>query len=107
MIGETSKSRLKQDVYRSGLPETENRVAARWLLRRLRDGAAAGHRRFARRDCTATGGRQTGRLFLPFDARVGRKLTDSVTLSVEIGAPIIKDYPVYNFKTQVRLNLTF
>ena len=50
---------------------------------------------------------QTGRLFLPFDARVGRKLTDSVTLSVEIGAPIIKDYPVYSFKTQVRLNLTF
>jgi hypothetical protein len=50
---------------------------------------------------------QTGRLFLPFDARIGRKLTDNVVLSLEIGAPIIKDYPVYDFKTQVRLNLTF
>jgi hypothetical protein len=28
-------------------------------------------------------------------------------MSVEIGVPIIKDYPVYNFKTQVRLNLTY
>jgi hypothetical protein len=50
---------------------------------------------------------QTGRLFLPFDARVGRKLSDNVALSVEIGVPIIKDYPVYNFKTQVRLNVTY
>lgn len=50
---------------------------------------------------------QTGRLFLPFDARVGRKITDNVALSVEVGVPIIRDYPVYNFKTQVRLNLTF
>jgi hypothetical protein len=50
---------------------------------------------------------QTGRLFLPFDARIGRKLSDNLVMSVEIGVPIIKDYPVYNFKTQVRLNLTY
>jgi hypothetical protein len=50
---------------------------------------------------------QTGHLFLPFDARIGRKLTDNLVLSVELGVPIIKDYPVYNFKTQVRLNLTY
>jgi hypothetical protein len=50
---------------------------------------------------------QTGRLFLPFDARVGRKLSDNAALSLEVGVPIIKDYPVYNFKTQVRLNLTY
>jgi hypothetical protein len=50
---------------------------------------------------------QTGRLFLPFDARVGRNLTDHVALSLEVGVPIIKDYPVYNFKTEVRLNVTF
>jgi hypothetical protein len=50
---------------------------------------------------------QTGRLFLPFDARVGRKLTDNSVVSLEIGVPIIKDYPVYNFKTALRLNLTF
>ena len=50
---------------------------------------------------------QTGRLFLPFDARVGRKLNDHTALSFEVGVPIIKDYPVYNFKAQVRLNVTF
>jgi hypothetical protein len=50
---------------------------------------------------------QTGRLFLPLDVRVGRKLSDHAAISLEIGAPIIKDYPVYNFKSEVRLNLTF
>jgi hypothetical protein len=50
---------------------------------------------------------QTGRLFLPFDARVGRKFSDNVALSFELGVPIIKDYPVYNLKTQVRLNVTY
>lgn len=50
---------------------------------------------------------QTGRLFLPFDTRVGRNLTDQIALSLEIGVPIIKDYPVYNFKAQVRLNVTY
>ena len=50
---------------------------------------------------------QTGRLFLPFDARIGRKLSDDAALSFELGVPIIKDYPVYNIKTQVRFNLTF
>src|SRR6202047_2589161 len=43
---------------------------------------------------------QTGRLFLPFDARIGRKLSDNASLSFELGVPIIKDYPVYNIKTQ-------
>jgi hypothetical protein len=50
---------------------------------------------------------QTGRLFLPFDVRVGRKITDNVALSLEIGVPIIKDYPVYDFKGQFRLNATW
>jgi hypothetical protein len=50
---------------------------------------------------------QTGRLFLPFDARIGHKLSDNVALSFELGVPIIKDYPVYNIKTQVRLNVTY
>jgi Putative MetA-pathway of phenol degradation len=50
---------------------------------------------------------QTGRLFLPFDARIGRKLEENAALSFELGVPIIKDYPVYNLKTQVRFNLTF
>ena len=50
---------------------------------------------------------QTGRLFLPFDARIGRQLANNVALSFELGVPIIKDYPVYNLKTQVRLNVTY
>jgi hypothetical protein len=50
---------------------------------------------------------QTGRLFLPFDFRFGKKLNDNIALSLEIGVPIIKDYPVYDFKTQFRLNITY
>ena len=50
---------------------------------------------------------QTGRLFLPFDIRVGRKLSDNAALSLEVGVPIIKDYPVYDFKTELRLNIIF
>jgi hypothetical protein len=37
---------------------------------------------------------QTGRLFLPFDFMVGRKLTQNLVLSLEVSVPIIKDYPV-------------
>jgi hypothetical protein len=50
---------------------------------------------------------QTGRLFLPFDVRVGRQLSNNVALSLELSVPIIKDYPIYNLKTQVRLNVTY
>jgi len=50
---------------------------------------------------------QTGRLFLPLDVRVGKKLSDNVATSLEVGVPIVRDYPVYNFKGQVRLNITW
>jgi hypothetical protein len=50
---------------------------------------------------------QTGRLFFPFDVRVGKKITDNLALSLEIGVPIVRDYPVYDFKTQLRLNVTY
>jgi hypothetical protein len=50
---------------------------------------------------------QTGRLFLPFDAMIGRKLTKNLTTSLEVGVPIVKDYPVYNFKTEARLNYSY
>jgi hypothetical protein len=50
---------------------------------------------------------QTGQLFLPFDVRVGRQLSNNVALSFELGVPIIKDYPVYNLKAQLRLNVTY
>jgi hypothetical protein len=50
---------------------------------------------------------QTGRLFLPFDAAVGRKLTDDLVALLEVSVPIIKDYPVYDFKIEARLALKF
>lgn len=50
---------------------------------------------------------QTGRLFLPFDAAIGRKLTDKVVVSLEVGVPIIKDYPVYNFKAELLMAYEF
>lgn len=50
---------------------------------------------------------QSGRLFLPFNARIGRQLEENAAISFELGLPIIKDYPVYDIKTQVRFNLAF
>ncbi|MHB8884302.1 MAG: hypothetical protein ACYC5H_04270 [Methylovirgula sp.] len=50
---------------------------------------------------------QTGRLFLPFDAALGMNVTDTLDVSLEVGVPIIKDYPVYNFKTLLRTALQF
>ena len=50
---------------------------------------------------------QTGRLFLPLDVRVGKKLSDNFAISLEVGVPIVRDYPVYNFKGQVRVNITW
>ena len=46
---------------------------------------------------------QTGRLFLPLDVSFGRKFANDVTISLELSAPIIRDYPVYNFKTEFRV----
>ncbi|HXW70343.1 MAG TPA: transporter [Methylocella sp.] len=50
---------------------------------------------------------QSGRLFLPFDALIGVKLTNTLQISLEGGVPIVKEYPVYNFKTELRLRLLF
>jgi hypothetical protein len=50
---------------------------------------------------------QTGRLFVPFDARITRRFSDSLAASLEIGVPIIRQYPVYDFKTQLRINMSF
>jgi hypothetical protein len=50
---------------------------------------------------------QTGRWFVPFDFRFGKKFTENIALSLEFGVPIVKDYPVYDFKTQLRLNMTW
>lgn len=37
---------------------------------------------------------QTGRWFVPFDICVGKKFTDNIALSLEVGVPILKDFPV-------------
>ena len=50
---------------------------------------------------------QTGRLFLPFDALVGVRLSDQVALSLEGSVPIVKAYPVYNFKAELKLRILF
>jgi hypothetical protein len=50
---------------------------------------------------------QTGRLFLPVDFMVGRNLLQDVTVSLELSVPVIKDYPVYNFRTVSRINMKF
>jgi hypothetical protein len=50
---------------------------------------------------------QTGRFFLPFDARVGRKFTKTLTVSLEVGVPIVNQYPVYDFKTELRVDMKF
>lgn len=50
---------------------------------------------------------QTGRLFLPMDLSIGRTLVKNVTASLEIGVPMIKDYPVYDFKAVGRFNVNF
>jgi hypothetical protein len=50
---------------------------------------------------------QTGRLFLPFDALIGVKMTDNIQVSLEVGVPIIKDYPVYDFKTEARVRISY
>jgi hypothetical protein len=46
---------------------------------------------------------QTGKLFLPADFAIGRALTNNLLMSLEIGVPIVRDYPVYDFKTELRI----
>jgi hypothetical protein len=50
---------------------------------------------------------QTGRLFLPFDGMVGRVLNNGWVASLEGSVPIIKDYPVYDFKIEARVHLSY
>jgi hypothetical protein len=41
------------------------------------------------------------------DARIEKAFTDRFNVSLEVGVPIVKQYPVYNFMTALRVNLTF
>lgn len=46
---------------------------------------------------------QKGRLFLPFDVAFGREITKGLQVSLEVAVPIIRDFPVYNFKTELKI----
>jgi hypothetical protein len=50
---------------------------------------------------------QTGRLFLPLNFMVGWKPTEHTVISAEFGIPIIRDFPAYTFKTQLRVGYLF
>ena len=50
---------------------------------------------------------QTGRLFVPLNFLIGWKPTKHVVVSAEFGIPIIRDFPVYTFKTQLRVGYLF
>jgi hypothetical protein len=50
---------------------------------------------------------QTGRLFLPFDAMVGRVLKNGWVASLEGSVPIIKDYPVYDYKVEAPVHFSY
>ena len=48
---------------------------------------------------------QTGRLFLPLDGAIGCNLSDSQVLSLEVSAPVVRDYPLYRLKIEARFSL--
>ena len=48
---------------------------------------------------------QTGRLFLPLDGAVGCNLSDTKVLSLEVSAPVVRDYPLYRLKIEARFSL--
>jgi hypothetical protein len=50
---------------------------------------------------------QTGRFFLPLNFMVGWKPTPHTVISAEFGIPIIKDFPAYTFKMQLRVGYLF
>ncbi|MCW2284390.1 hypothetical protein M2323_002061 [Rhodoblastus acidophilus] len=50
---------------------------------------------------------QTGRLFLPLDFKIGKNINDQFTISVEASAPIVRNYPVYNFKTALYIDVRY
>lgn len=50
---------------------------------------------------------QTGRLFVPANFMVGYKPTEHTVISAEFGIPIIREFPAYSFKTQLRFGYLF
>jgi hypothetical protein len=48
-----------------------------------------------------------GRLFFPITALAGVLLTPRLVTTLEIGVPLVKDYPVYDFKLQATVGFFF
>ncbi len=40
---------------------------------------------------------------MPADAEIGYRVGDHIVIALEGSVPIVKDYPVYDFKTQLRV----
>ena len=49
----------------------------------------------------------SGRWFVPFNFMVGKLLDKSTVASIEVSIPMIKDYDLYDFKTEFRLGFFF
>jgi hypothetical protein len=47
------------------------------------------------------------KLYLPLDMMVGKLVTPTLVTSLEVSAPIVKDYDLYNFKLEVRIGVFF
>jgi len=48
-----------------------------------------------------------GRFFLPFDALAGILLAPHVVTTLEMGVPLVKNYPLYDFKLQATIGYFF
>ena len=48
-----------------------------------------------------------GRWFVPANAMIGKMVRKNMVASVEVGVPIIKEYRVYDFKTEFRFGIFF
>ena len=48
-----------------------------------------------------------GRWFVPANVLLGKMVRKNMVASVEVGVPIIKDYRVYDFKSEFRIGIFF
>lgn len=48
-----------------------------------------------------------GKLFLPFDVLAGVAITRWLVATVEVSVPLVKDFPLYDFKTEAQIRLFF
>ena len=53
------------------------------------------------------GGHGRGRLFFPFDVLAGIMVTPRLVTSLEVSVPIVKSYPVYDFKLEATVGYFF